>query len=105
MELNPRDLVEHILQIERTQARMEGKLDQVSEELRKLCEQTDRHAITLERQEVRLSALVARTSQLETMSLNHQSALDKAAGARLLLNGLVAMLGAATALLAQYLFK
>lgn len=94
----------HLIAIEKTQARLEEKLDVLAAQVERLCERVDAHAELIREHSTRLGDLRERTGALEVASKSHQTTLDRAAGARILLNGLMAMAGAVMALLGQYLW-
>ena len=98
-------MVQHILEIEKTQARLEEKIDALAEQVSRLCEKVDAHATTLSQQTVLVNSLRDRTSDLEFRSKEHQTAIDKAAGARIVLNALTAFVGAVLALLGQHFWR
>lgn len=89
-------ILEHLLAIEKTQAEVRTKLEEVAIDVQQLRRHVEKHAESLNGQEYRLSFVEKQVSDLREKSEFQQAALHRAEGMRFLIQGIIAIVAAAS---------
>ncbi len=98
-------IIEHLVQIERQQAGMSTKLDELASDMQKLCSIVEQHSAGINGYGYRLSYVEKKVEKLEEVAEEHRAAVNSLRGMRIVVSGIITILAAAGTALGYFLWR